>query len=538
MGRTQIRSFFLLNCLALYRDKTMQNHWDVIIIGTGAGGSTLAYSLASTGKRILMLDRGDYIPREKANWNPEAVYMDGKYRTDERWSDANGNAFQPTLYHRIGGSTKVYGAALLRMRMMDFEALQHQEGVSPAWALKYEDYAPYYAQAEQLYKVHGQRGEDPTEPIAQPFPFPALPHEPVIANIADRLRQAGLHPFSLPMGIDRHSTHPESSPCIRCDTCDGYPCLVNAKADAQICCIEPALKHENVTLLPNVQVNRLVVSPSGQEIQAVEVEFDRKTETLTADLVVVACGAINSAALLLRSACDSHPQGLANASGQVGRNLMKHNVTKLFAISSQLNPTVFQKTLAINDFYFGTIHDPHPLGHVHLMGKHKWQMMRPDFPKWVPQFVLQKLAERSVDWWVQSEDLPDAENRVCVDAQGNIQVRYRPNNRVAHEQFKRRFKEVLRQIGFPVILEAPIPLKVLNHQVGTCRFGEDPATSVLDLNCRAHDVDNLYVVDSSFFPSISAINPTLTIVANALRVAEHMKQRLTHANEKALASVD
>jgi choline dehydrogenase-like flavoprotein len=504
----------------------MPNHWDVIIIGTGAGGGTLAYALASTGKRILLLDRGDYIPREKSNWSPDSIYINGEYRTDERWLNPEGKSFQPTLYHRIGGSTKVYGAALLRMRSLDFDRLQHRAGISPGWELNYEDFAPYYTQAETLYKVHGARGEDPTEPIAPPFPFAALPHEPVIEQVGDRLRRAGLHPFSLPMGIDRQTVNPQTSPCIRCDTCDGYPCLVNAKADAQVCCVDPALRHENVTLLTNAQVTLLLTSASGREITAVQVELEDHVMQLTANLFVVACGAINSAALLLRSACDTHPHGLANSSGQVGRNLMKHNVTKLYALSSQRNSTVFQKTLAVNDFYFGTIDDPLPMGHIHLMGKHNWQMMRSDFPAWVPNFVLQALSERSIDWWLQSEDLPDPENRICINTQGQIEVRYRPNNLEAHRLLRQRFKKILRQIGLSWAIEVPVPLRVMNHQVGTCRFSSDAATGVLDLNCRTHDVENLYIVDSSFFPSSSAVNPTLTIAANALRVADHLKSRL------------
>jgi choline dehydrogenase-like flavoprotein len=517
--------------------KNMQNHWDVIIIGTGAGGGTLAYALASTGKRILLLDRGDYIPREKENWNPESIFLEGKYRTDERWQNVDGDAFQPSIYHRVGGSTKVYGAALLRMRSLDFDALPHREGVSPAWELKYEDFEPYYTQAEAIYKVHGQRGEDPTEPMALPFSFPALPHEPFVAQVGDRLRQVGLHPFSLPMGIDRQTVHPETSPCIRCDTCDGYPCLVNAKADAHICCVAPALQHDNVTLITNAQVTRLIASSSGRAIEAIEVRLEQELQRLTADIVVVSCGATNSAALLLRSASAIHPNGLANASGQVGRNLMKHNVTKLYAISSDRNSTIFQKTMAVNDFYFGTIDDPLPMGHIHLMGKHKWQMIRPDFSPWIPQWVLQEMSARSIDWWLQSEDLPDPENRISINSQGQTQVRYRPNNLEAHRQLRRRFKSVLREIGFPWAIEAPIPLSVMNHQVGTCRFGTDPATSVLDLNCRTHEVDNLYVVDASFFPSSAAVNPTLTIAANALRVADHLKLRLGAATDSSAAAV-
>ncbi|MEM9808561.1 MAG: GMC family oxidoreductase, partial [Cyanobacteria bacterium P01_D01_bin.56] len=382
----------------------------------------------------------------------------------------------------------------------------------------------YYAEAESLYMVHGNRGEDPCEPVASSeFPYPALPHEPRIQTVAERLTEQGLKPFSLPMGINRDSANPLQSPCIRCDTCDGFPCLLDAKADAQTCCLTPAVQYENVTLITNATVERLVPNESGNKIGIVDTIVNGVAEQYSADVVVVACGAINSAALLLKSACDGHPNGLANSSGMVGRHFMKHVVSKLFAIAPDVNDTVFQKTLAVNDFYFESDAASFPMGHVHLMGKHRGQTIRPDLPNWLPMPLLDTLTHHSVDWWMQTEDLPDPNNRVTLTSSGQIQVSYTPNNVKAHQQFKQVFKQRLQRAGFSWVLEASVPLNVLNHQVGTCRFGHDPKTSVLDLNCRTHDIDNLYVVDSSFFPSSSAVNPTLTIVANALRVARHLK---------------
>jgi choline dehydrogenase-like flavoprotein len=528
------------------------NHYDIIIIGTGAGGGTLAYALAATGKRILMLDRGHRIPNESDNWNPRSMYMDGKYQTRETWQKDDESTIAPAIYHRVGGNTKVYGGALFRLRREDFQATEHYGGTSPAWCLTYEDLEPYYTQAEQLYRVHGLRGSDPTAPPAsKDYPAPPLPHAPRIAQVEQQLKRQGLHPFPLPMSIDYQPTehqfntqsdyqplnsgkdsgvNPVKSNCILCGTCDGYPCQINAKADAQTCCVEVALCYENVTLLEGAKVKRLLTNASGTAVTTVEVAWEESSigqgmQQFTADIVVVSCGAVNSAALLLQSANDRQPQGLANRSGRVGRNLMHHNLSKLYAIGPEVNTSQFQKTLGLNDFYRGSDTDDFPLGHVHLMGKHSWEMMRPDLPKTVPSFLLKLMARHSIDWWAQSEDLPDLSNRVSVNPQGQIQVHYQPNNRAAHKRLKTKFKSVLREIGLPIIIDVEVPFKIMNHQVGTCRFGDDPQQNVLDRDCRTHDLDNLYVVDASFFPSSSAMNPSLTIIANALRVADHLKQR-------------
>ncbi len=510
------------------------NHYDIIIVGTGAGGGTIAYALAATGKTVLMLDRGHRIPNEPDNWNAKSIYMDGKYQTDETWQHDGEGTIKPALYHRVGGNTKVYGGALFRLRLEDFQEIQHYDGTSPAWCISYDELEPYYTQAEHLYKVHGKRGIDPTEPyIAADYPAEPIAHADRIAQVEQQLRQQGLQPFSLPLSLDYRG--PSSSPsCILCSTCDGYPCQINAKADAQTCCVEPALRRKNVTLIEGAKVNRLLTNASGTAVTAVEVTREdepTKRERFTADIVVVSCGAVNSAALLLQSASDRHPQGLANSSGLVGRNLMRHNLSKLYAIGIQANPSKFQKTLGINDFYHGSDTDDFPLGHVHLMGKHTWEMMRPDLPKLIPQPLLKLMARHSIDWWLQSEDLPDINNRVTVDRGGKIRAHYQSNNLEAHRRLKAKFKLVLKEIGMPLVIDFEVPFKVLNHQVGTCRFGDEARQNVLDRNCRTHDLDNLYVVDASFFPSSTAINPSLTIIANALRVAGHLKQRLNSQSQ-------
>jgi choline dehydrogenase-like flavoprotein len=499
----------------------MNQQYDFIIVGTGAGGGTLAYALAPTGAKILLLERGTSIPRNSDNWNPRKIYQQGLYQTKEQWyNEKSSKPIKPSIYHRIGGNTKVYGGALLRMQPQDFAEVVHQDGYSPAWCIDYDHFASYYTQAEKLYKVHGQRGTDPCEAgDLDNYSFPPLPHAPQIQQVADKLMALGLSPFPLPMALDYLDPSTAES-CILCKTCDGYPCKLGAKADAETCCVQPALKYPNVTLIAGAEVERLVTSADGKRVVKAIARVNGESQTFSGDCVVVSCGAVNSAVLLLRSANDQHPQGLANSSGMVGRNLMKHNTSKLYGISPKTQTTVFQKTLALNDFYYSTASNPRPLGHIHLMGKHTREMMSPDFPDWLPQPLLQWLANHSVDWWAQTEDFPDPENRVTLSKTNKIHINYTPNNQSAHQELKTKFKSILRQIGFPIVLDVPSPLKIMNHQCGTCRMGSDPKTSVLNQDCRTHDLENLYLVDASFFPSSAAVNPTLTIAANALRVAD------------------
>ena len=284
------------------------NHYDVIIIGTGAGGGTLAYKLAPSGKKILLLERGDYVPREKDNWSTRAVNLDAKYNTKEAWRDVDGNPLHPHTNYFVGGNTKFYGAALFRLRKEDFGELRHHGGVSPAWPISYDELEPYYTEAEHLYQVHGTRGEDPTEPYASaPYKYPAVSHEQRIQHLHDDLELAGLKPFHVPLGIRIDEKNPRTSACIRCNTCDGHPCLIGAKADAQTICVDPALQHENVSLITNAKVMRLETNGNAREVSKVIVERNGAREEYCGDIVVVSCGAVNSSAFLLRSANDSHP---------------------------------------------------------------------------------------------------------------------------------------------------------------------------------------------------------------------------------------
>jgi choline dehydrogenase-like flavoprotein len=527
------------------------SHYDVIIIGTGAGGGTLAYRLASSGKRILLIERGDYVPRELDNWSTRAVNVEGKYQTRENWRDKGGQELHPHTNYWVGGNTKFYGAALFRLRREDFGALQHHGGVSPPWPLTYEDLEPYYTEAEHLYQVHGERGEDPTEPPASArYRFPAVTHEPRIQQLSDDFARLGYQPFHTPLGIMLDERNRRLSRCIRCGTCDGHPCLVNAKSDAQVVCVDPALEHENVSLLTNAYVSRLETSASGREVTRVLVDRDGQRESYSADIVVVSCGAINSAALLLRSANDRHPRGLANGSDVVGRHYMGHINSVLMALSRCPNPTVFQKSLALNDFYFGSPEWAYPMGHISFVGKLDGVTLSAGAPAIAPGWTLELMGRHSLDFWLTSEDLPDPENRVSLDREGRIVLAYTPNNGEGHRRLIAKLESMMRQQSRCVLhgsechqglfsrnlfVGQRIPLAGVAHQNGTIRFGHDPRTSALDPHCKAHEVDNLYVVDGSFFPSSGAVNPALTIMANALRVGDHILNRLG-AREAATAS--
>lgn len=521
---------------------TTEGRYDIIIIGSGAGGGTLTHRLASSGKRALLIERGDYVRREVENWSPRAVNVDGRYHTAEEWRDRDGAALHPHTSYCVGGNTKFFGAALFRLREADFGEIRHHGGVSPAWPVGYGEFEPYYTKAERLYHVHGERGADPTEPPASaPYPHPPVSHEPRIQQLHDDLVRMGHRPFHVPLGIQLDEQQPRNSPCIRCGTCDGFPCLVNAKADAQVCAVDPALEFPNVALLTGARVARLETSASGREVTSVVVERNGATERYAADLVVVACGAINSAALLLRSANERHPQGLANSSGVVGRHYMGHVNSVMMALSKCPNPTVFQKTLALNDFYFGSPDWPFPMGHISFVGKLDAATLSAGAPAMAPGWTLDLMARHSLDFWLTSEDLPDPENRVTLDGEGRIVLAYRPNNQEGHARLIAQLKELMTRqttcavhghecheglMARSLFVGQRIPLAGVAHQCGTIRFGRDPRASALDASCRAHDLDNLYVVDGSFFPSSGAVNPALTIMANALRVGDHLLERM------------
>jgi choline dehydrogenase-like flavoprotein len=523
--------------------------YDVIVIGSGAGGGTLVHKLAPSGKSILLLERGDWLPREPSNWSAHDVFVDNRYVSDDTWYDDGDKAFQPQIHYFVGGATKLYGAALYRLRAEDFGELHHHDGVSPAWPISYSELEPYYTEAEQLYEVHGARGEDPTEPPASaPYPFPAVSHEPRIQQLSDDLAALGLHPFHAPCGIRLNEQNMPYSVCVRCQDCDGFPCVLHAKSDAEVMAVRPALEHDNVTLMTGAHVLRLETDTAGTTVNRVVVERDGLVLGYSSDIVVVACGAANTAKLLLASANVKHPNGLANASDQVGRNYMFHNSQAVLALSREENPTIFQKTLGLNDYYLGADDFDYPLGNIQMVGKSQPDMFRGEKPLQTllaPRGALERVAKHAVDFWLSTEDLPRPANRVTIRADGSVRLSYTANNDEPKRRLFERLKAMLGKIGMEeghlhhrhAYLKNDIPVAGVAHQAGTCRFGTDPASSVVNRDCRAHEVDNLYVADTSIFPSIGAVNPALTAMANALRVGDHLLDRLGATTEREVQHV-
>jgi choline dehydrogenase-like flavoprotein len=442
------------------------------------------------------------------------------------------------VHYFVGGATKLYGAALYRLRPQDFGEVKHVDGIAPEWPLSYDDFEPYYTKAEWLYQVRGNHGEDPTEGHwSKQYPWPAVSHEPRIQQIADDLERAGYHPFHAPCGVLYDEADRPKSACIRCTWCDGYPCLVHAKSDAETMAVRPILDLPNVTLLVGAEVVHLETQSSGRTVTGVVVARDGNRERYESDVVVLSAGAANTAKILLASANDRHPNGLANGSDQVGRNYMFHNSKAVVALAKERNDTVFQKTLGLNDFYFGAPDYQWPVGNIQMVGKSNAEAMKgeePKLTKLAPHWSLADVAHHAVDFWLTTEDVPKPENRVTLTDDGNVQLAYASNNDEEADRLYHELKKILNHVGMAdhhvldknFYMNMNIPLAGCAHQAGTARFGHDPATSVLDENCRAHEVDNLYAVDTSFFPSIGAVNPALTAIANAIRVGEHVVERM------------
>ncbi len=492
-------------------------HADVVVIGSGAGGGTMSWALAGQDASVLLLERGDWLPRENANSDPTVVWHEKRYRSQEVWLNRRNQEFRPFMHYVVGGNTTMWGAALLRLREADFGEIEYPEGLSPAWPVTYDDLAPWYDRAERLYHVHGRAGVDPTDPPRNDFPFPAVPHESAVEEAVQGLRAQGLHPSHLPLGL----IEPGSGGCVLCSTCNSFPCQVRGKSDSDVVCVTDAVKSDNVDLWTGARAERLITDPAGTRVTEVLVRRGAELVRVRAGTVVLSAGAVNSAALLLASATDRHPHGLANSSGLVGRRYMAHLATMMEAMHPlRRNPTVFQKTVAINDFYLAEDGRP-PLGHLQSQGRAHAPIVR-QVVRGLPLALAQAWVDRGLDWLAMTEDLPFVDNRLVLTSSGRIKLDRDLNNTRIHAQLVREARRMLRRLGYWAVVRHAFKDLNTTHQCGTAVFGDDPRTSVLDPLCRSHDVENLYVVDGSFFPSSAAVNPGLTIIAQSLRVADHL----------------
>lgn len=487
---------------------------DIVIIGSGMGGATSAYALAQTGAKIVILEKGFQLPSAPENRDTKAIFLDGKFLTSEQWYDAAGQGFNPRNYYYHGGNTKFYGAVLLRYRAGDFDGIAHADGDAPAWPFRYTEIAPWYDQAEALYCVRGQLGEDPTEPPhADPYPFAPVPDEPAIAQVRQRLKSAGLHPFSLPLGIDI-----EQWMKVGKTPFDAYPDARSGKMDAETCALLPALKNPNVSIESGAEVLRLITNPAGDRIESVAFRQGGEIKSIKAGLVILAAGAVRSAAILLASA----EGGLANRSGAVGRHFMNHNSTAVIAIDPRFeNDSVYQKTFGLNDFYVSGGRGGAPLGNVQLLGRVTGPILKANLPR-IPQPILNYVSRKSVDFYAMSEDLPDPKSRVRLDG-SRIVLEWRRSNMTAMTGLVARLKESLRAAGFPFVLSRLFDQKAPSHQCGTIRMGTDAASSPVDVYGQCFDLPNLFVADASTLVTSAAVNPSLTVAALALRMAARIR---------------
>ncbi len=491
---------------------------DFVIVGSGIGGATTAFGLAPTGAEIVILERGERLRDTPETRDLAAIFRRGVFRPDETWLDGDGKPFNPGNYYYVGGNSKFFGAVMYRLRAEDFEAHDHLEGTTVSWPFGYDELEPWYCQAEKLFSVRGQLGDDPTEPYhSEDYPFPPVPHEPQVEDAAERLRRQGLHPTPLPLSVDveawlRRAPTPW----------DAVPDTFSGKIDAETGPLARALEFPNVRLVTGAKVERLEVDPRGRDVTAVVYRRNNTEHRICPKTTILAAGAVNSAVVLLRSDRRKGTGGVGNTSGLVGRYFMNHNATALIAVDVRKSyDTVHAKTLAINDFYFADDEASVPLGNVQLLGKVSAPILSANLLFWSPEFALRPICRRALDWYLMSEDLPSAESRVYLDG-GRIVLNWQPTNLKAHGLLVDRMRSIFRRAGYQLIFTKPFGRGEPSHQCGTNRMGTDPATAVLDPFCRSYDHPNLYVVDASFLPSSAAVNPSLTIAAQALRVANHL----------------
>ena len=507
--------------------------YDYIIIGTGAGGSTIAYKLAKTGKSILILEKGDFLPEEASHGNSKAFVVDGEYQTNDKCLNTEDNELGSMTHYHTGRDSKMYGAALVRMSASDFEEVKHFGGNSPSWPIEYSELEPYYAKAEKLYHIKGETGVNTTnQTLSSNGKRAALSLEPRMQEIFSTFHRHGLHPAPLAIGVKLPKNEKIKNSELDLSMFDGYPDITESIADVHIIGLIKALKHKNVRLKTNREAIQLLTDDSGEKVTEVICKTAKgKEEIYTGDTIIVSCGAIDSAALLLKSKSELHQEGLANGSGLVGRNLMLHNNGTVVAISEKANDSEFQSAYIISDFYHKSDDSKYPLGSIQFIDKTDPDTLKNELMeiKTNDKWDIENVADHSIEFFITSEDLPRLNNRVVVTDTNQIKLEYSQNNLEAYTRLRKKLIGLLDYIDCEEgyckdTTYAGFSLNIcgVSHQNGTCKFGVDPETSVLDVNCKAHELENLYVVDSSFFCSSAAVNPSLTIIANALRVGDHL----------------
>ncbi len=491
---------------------------DLIIVGSGVGGATLASSLAATGLRILVLEKGRrLLPCPEAR-DDVAIFQRGHFAPTEQWLGSDDTPFVAGNYYVVGGNSKFYGAVMYRFREADFRPRRHMEGASPGWPISYADMETWYCKAEALFRVRGTGSEDPTEPPhSVSYPYPPVPDEKAIQLVRERLSAAGAHPASLPLAIDIEKWLAEGQ-----TGWDAFPNTGLGKIDAESGPLADAIVHSNVTVLTDAEVLRLETDSSGRIVKSAVVRHNGGERRLEARAFAVAAGAIQTAALLLRSASESSPNGLANRSDQLGRNFMNHNSSAMIALDPRLkNTSVYQKTLSINDFYDKDPVTGYPLGNVQGLGRLTAPILRANAPT-LPMPAARLMSAYAFGWFLQSEDLPNPDSRVFLK-NGQIAMHWERSNMKAHEALIRRTRDLMKRAGFPLVFVRTFGRKTTSHQCGTARIGNDPMSSVLSTSCHAHDVENLWVTDASCLPTSAAVNPALTVAALALKAGENIE---------------
>jgi choline dehydrogenase-like flavoprotein len=482
--------------------------YDAVVIGAGLGGSTLAYRLAQRGMHVLVLEKGDLLqlpPRRPGD--PVGIYL-------KRFPALVTREAGPDGLNVVGGQTKFYGAAMYRMRESDFRAILHEAGESPAWPITYNDLEPYYCEAERIYRIHGASEGDPTEPPrSSPFPHPPLPHAPLVASLVDRLHQSGTPVSSLPRALD----YGPNGKCVLCSTCDAYYCQLDAKMDAETAALRPALGSGYVELMTRAQCLRILTSEDGTKATGVLIERDGEQQTLHADVVALCAGIGRSARLLLESRTAKHPHGIGNSSQCVGLYFGGHTTSMVFPMLSFTKklPEMHTKTFSINAYYNGAPHWPYPLGVIQAAGQIPfWDG---EAVRWWKRSAARLVGERSVFCFYMTEALPTRESGFQVSEGRIVGMRPPVENTATFDQLRLLAIDVFRRAGYKVV--APRH-RALYHPTGTVVFGTDPRFSVLDRNCKVHDIERLFVVDASVLPSAGAVNTGLTIAALALKVGD------------------